>query len=119
MVRIVVPVDAVPKGRPRVTRRGFAYTPKRTKDFEALVARHAAKKWGVRPPFGGPVRVEIFYQPRTNRRSDVDNVAKAVMDALIGIVYEDDSQVRTLVVVRGQKTVTPTVTIDVEEGAHA
>lgn len=91
--------DAVPKGRPRVTRRGIAYTPKRTKDFEGIV-RLAARAATPSPPWDGPVALRIMYRPRTRRRSDVDNVAKAIMDALIGVVYVDDSQVRALSVTR-------------------
>ena len=34
------------------------------------------------------------------RRPDVDNVAKAVLDALTGVVFHDDSQVERLLVTK-------------------
>lgn len=38
MIEFVISMRPVAKGRPRVTRRGFAYTPKKTADAEKIVA---------------------------------------------------------------------------------
>lgn len=40
------------------------------------------------------VELDIF----TQRRMDVDNVAKSVLDGLNGVAYEDDNQVVELLV---------------------
>ena len=41
----------------------------------------------------------IFAAKNRNLRADVDNVAKPILDALKGIVYEDDKQVRSVRIV--------------------
>lgn len=38
--------------------------------------------------------IEIWFQSDTGARSDVDNILKPILDALIGIAYIDDRQVR-------------------------
>lgn len=52
----------------------------------------------VRPKWG-PYEVTILIEHTANSpRHDVDNVAKAVLDALTGVVFHDDSQVERLLV---------------------
>ncbi|MBC7238568.1 MAG: RusA family crossover junction endodeoxyribonuclease [Chloroflexi bacterium] len=47
------------------------------------------------------VRVEIDVYPPDRRRRDIDNVVKAVLDALVDVnIIDDDSQVKELRVVR-------------------
>ena len=45
------------------------------------------------------IDVEIWFHAYTSLRADVDNVIKPILDALKGIVYEDDRQVRSVRVV--------------------
>lgn len=45
------------------------------------------------PKLTGPVRLAVWYHPPDERRRDCSNLDKAIMDALIGSVYEDDAQV--------------------------
>jgi Holliday junction resolvase RusA-like endonuclease len=53
---------------------------------------------GVRPMMG-PLALEIEVYPPDNRRRDIDNVQKALLDALQhGGAYEDDSQVMRLAI---------------------
>lgn len=48
---------------------------------------------GVKP-LAGPIRVEIEVYPPDRRRRDIDNVQKALFDALEhGGAYRDDSQI--------------------------
>ena len=113
MYSFVVKTAPVGKGRPRVVSRGgktFAYTPKKTREFEAAV-KAAAIRAGVKM-YEGPVEVLIeclvpipksrrkelggaMFFPATGR-PDVDNVAKAVLDALQGIAYKTDSAVSSV-----------------------
>ena len=94
-----------PKGRPRFGKRR-ARTPKHTKKFEEALALRALVARGTLPPISGPVGVEIVacYQcPKSKDpgdpcyggggRGDLDNVIKAVNDALNGVLYEDDRQI--------------------------
>lgn len=51
--------------------------------------------------FDGDVELSIQLYPPDNRRRDVDNVLKCVMDTLtIGGLYADDSQVKQLQIVK-------------------
>jgi len=49
-------------------------------------------------PTDQPVLVMIKLYPPTKRKYDVDNMLKSLLDSLIGIAYEDDSQISCLAV---------------------
>lgn len=111
---------AVGKARPRVTTRfgyAHAYTPAKTREFENLVGWSAKQAMRQCLPIASEcalfVQITVSLVPPLSwsrkRRSDVfgafcskkpdtDNVAKAILDAMNGIVYEDDAQVAGLVV---------------------
>ena len=73
------------------------------------VVQAVADKWGE-PPTDGSVRITAsfaFMLPKSKRRKnapapahvsrpDLDKLARALLDALTGIVYRDDSQVCSL-----------------------
>lgn len=122
MIRFIVDGAAVPKQRPRLGGR-TAYTPKKTRDYEERVrSAFRSSYYGFVPVFmkGTPVKacIEIIQQiPKswsnsktikaergeivpTSRNGDVDNIAKSILDALNGLIYEDDCQVTTLMVVK-------------------
>ena len=115
MVEFVVPGDPVPQPRPRVsTRGGFAraYVPSThaVHPYRQSIALHA-RAAGLRQTTE-PLEVDIvavFARPQSHRtkagiksdapalpRADVDNVAKAVLDALRE--WFDDSSVRRLTI---------------------
>lgn len=101
------------KGRPRFKRMGNfvqTYTPEATKEYEKLVGMRFQNSGGAITD--KPVRVEIvafFAPPKSTKKRDriemlanrilpekkpdVDNIAKIILDALNGIAYKDDSQV--------------------------
>lgn len=104
------------KGRPRATTvngRARMYTPAKTKSYEDRIKLEAAVAMQGQSLMSGPVRVEVdmcFKVPgswsnmkkhdavelsriRPTKKPDVDNVLKAVCDAMNGVVYEDDAQV--------------------------
>ncbi len=102
------------KGRPRVTRRG-TYTPKKTKDYQKLVQTSFISQNRNHIPSLEPIeaRLKCFYQiPKAASKvkrekmiqgeirpvvkPDLDNVAKAVLDALNGLAYKDDNQIISL-----------------------
>jgi Holliday junction resolvase RusA-like endonuclease len=112
-ISFFVPVTPVPKGRPQINAGGRSVrTPTKTVDFEYKVAYYALaearkKGWEMAPP-GVPARLDLKFflaipaswpQGKKNRppphtsRPDIDNLAKAVKDALNGIIYTDDCQV--------------------------
>lgn len=55
---------------------------------------------GVRP-LSGPLRVKVHAYPPDNRRRDLDNLLKSLLDALQhGKAYHDDSQIEELSIER-------------------
>ena len=119
MTRFVVSGAPVPKGRPRLVAPGVVLTPKRTKGYEKRVKLQAlaARGGGRERMLPGPVRVElVIYRDHTEvvvrpdhdpdariARGDGDNYAKAILDAVQGVLYENDRQVTDLhVMLRGK-----------------
>ena len=110
------------KARPRFS-KGRAYTPKGTKDAELRIKteyRYACiQAYGAlqTAPEGVPVIIYICttrnvlsgFRRRDGdahddlQKPDADNIAKLVLDALNGVAYEDDSQVDSLMVVKGTR----------------
>lgn len=91
----IIPTAPVPKGRPRLGRRGRVFTPKRTKNYEMVVAANAIAA-GVKST-DQPVEMEIHFYMKTPTSADIDNLVKSVCDSLNGIAYVDDRQVMRLV----------------------
>jgi Holliday junction resolvase RusA-like endonuclease len=57
---------------------------------------------GVRP-LDGPLVVEVTIHPPDKRRRDIDNIQKALLDALQhGGAYQDDSQIVRLTIEKGE-----------------
>jgi crossover junction endodeoxyribonuclease RusA len=109
-VTVFVPHKPVPKGRPRMTRRGRVFTPQRTLEAEALVR----EAWGDNPKFTGEVGIVMLLgtdgtlitvfphaaEPQ-KLRGDIDNYVKTIMDGLNGKAWDDDKQVTYLVAEKG------------------
>ena len=103
----IVPGQPVAKARPRVTSFGHTYTPKKTKEYEALVAGLAKKQWTF-APMRGALKLQvtcIFKRPKRLMRKadpegriwkisrpDLDNVIKSCSDGL-EVVMNDDAQI--------------------------
>jgi Holliday junction resolvase RusA-like endonuclease len=57
---------------------------------------------GMRP-FAGTLVVEVLVHPPDRRRRDIDNISKALLDALQhGGAYRDDSQIVRLAIEKGE-----------------
>lgn len=113
-IRIEIPGKPVGKARPRVTTRGGyarAYTPERTREFENRIKAAYIEKYG-RTKLIGPLAIDVIacFEPPVStskkkrrqmldgdipyiKKPDLDNIVKAVLDALNGIAYDDDSYV--------------------------
>lgn len=99
------------KGRPRFTKQGRAYTPKKTAEYEKYIAdeyiRQCGESFGNKPigvviigrckvPKNAPKSVkEKMYagQIYPTKKPDIDNIGKIILDALNGIAYDDDKQI--------------------------
>ncbi len=118
-----VPGDPVPQPRPRVsTRGGFAraYVPAKHPVHAYRAAIAAAARAAGAGVHGDPVNVVIdlvAVRPKSHLRKsgvkpdapklprfDLDNAAKACLDALNGVAWEDDAQVARLVVEKSYGT---------------
>lgn len=74
---------------------GSIYKKKQCKDFEALVAdcadeKKQSTKW-ILTEDSVFVKVKILLPDQ--RRRDLDNALKSLLDAMNGIIYKDDTQV--------------------------
>ncbi len=110
-MRVVFSIAGTPKGkeRPRVV-DGPAYTPKGTKDYEAMCA-YMYKISARRRMFRGPVKADItaiWTPPASARKAqlklmqpgmpcchkpDGDNIAKITLDSLNGRAWHDHAAV--------------------------
>lgn len=133
-IQFTIPGTPVAKARPRVTRTGHAYTPKKTSDYEKLVKVYAIKtmtEHGLKPTEEA-IRLDVqafFPIPASwtkakkekalngdlkhTTRPDLSNIVKAVEDAMNGIVYKDDSQISEIVCVK-RYSMSPRVDLTVE-----
>ena len=115
VIVFVVPGTPVGKGRPKFARRGnfvTTYTPEKTASYENLVKIAAGRAMSGRAPIDGAVAVSlsIYVTPPASwsqkkqraalsgeiyptTKPDIDNVEKAVFDAMNEIVWKDDKQV--------------------------
>jgi len=111
-----LPIIPVAKGRPRHTKGGHTYTPAKTRGYEAALKALVMAQCPHVEPLEGPLVLRIvFYLPRPKRlmrvcdpdgpvpaplRPDLDNLVKALKDAMNGVLWSDDAQI---VVLRASK----------------
>ena len=126
IVNLSVLGEPMGKQRPRATfvaGHATIYTPKKTQGYEARFASAYGEKYLNQEPMQGAIRVTInaFFalskadfnskgEPNKKgtaklqgemlptKKPDCDNVAKAVLDGLNGVAFQDDSQVVSLLI---------------------
>ncbi len=113
MIDFFVHGKPFPDQRPRVARNGGIIPNQNVIEWKELVERVGLRYMTVMAPLLEPVELKlVFHMPipeswsRKRRddaagtahakKPDVDNLAKAVMDALNGVVWQDDAQVTSL-----------------------
>lgn len=127
MTTFTIPGRPKPKGRPRVTKWGKTYTPKDTREYEELVREICPRDEYYEKPEALELIVEAYFPipaswPKQRQaeaaagnlwhtiRPDGDNIAKIICDALNGVLFEDDSQIALMHVVK-QYADTPRVDV--------
>lgn len=93
MIHFVVHGQPLPAPRPRVTRKG-TYMGVEYEVWKETIAQVAAYE-GVEK-LSGSVRLGLIFLRQWHIRCDLDNLIKAAMDGLRGVLYEDDSQVKVV-----------------------
>ena len=127
MIEVRVYGFPIAQGRPRAVRVGGGirvYDPETSRDWKRTVQ---GQLLAVKPPvlLAGPLRVSLyFFLPRpksapkrviyVTTRPDVENLAKACLDAMTGLIYVDDRQIVDLHVTK-EYSPEPGVLICVEE----
>ena len=103
MKELFIKTVPIPKGRPRFY-GGHAVTPEKTRKYEKLIRDSwtygivEGKSIMVDIEFRIPIpqsyskkkKAELEWTPH-NKKPDLDNLVKAVLDALNGVAFEDDS----------------------------
>ena len=110
-IRLEIPGIPAGKGRPRFTRRGHAYTPEKTREYEGRVAAAFYDSREKAFQKGTPIvvdviakmpipkstskkkRLEMLAREKMLKKPDIDNIVKAVLDGLSGLSFPDDDQV--------------------------
>ena len=136
MLHFEVEITPVAKGRPRYAKRGNfvqTYTPKKTVDYEDVIRENAKIAMGTSEPLEAPLSVLLMFgmpipastpkkaldgylngSVRHTKKPDLDNLAKAVMDAMNNVVYLDDNQINRLTIEKKYSKL-PFVSISVRE----
>ena len=101
-------INPVAASRPRVTRAGHAYYGGPYKNFRKEMTEQIGERMDGFEPLSAPLCVDInchINQPKKTKlwtpKADVDNYAKAVMDALNTFLWDDDTQVTDLRIRKG------------------
>ena len=111
MITIEIPGYPVAKGRPKFTRTGIAYTPAKTRNYEAFVKLIAVQAMNGAAPLLEALNVRVVAECaipqswskkkrdlaargilRPTTRPDADNLVKS-LDGMTGITWKDDSQI--------------------------
>lgn len=137
-VYLDIPIEPIAKARPRfklINGKPIAYTPSKTKSYENLIFMEYIKRYTrqAKFPAGTPIGILLEFglpipksTPKKRRalmadgqlmpakKPDVDNLTKAVLDALNGLAYHDDSQICKLIAIK-RYSEKPYVRISIDE----
>jgi Holliday junction resolvase RusA-like endonuclease len=107
----------VPQARPRAAFKDGqirVYDPANSRDWKRTVHSEASRvvaERSARFPMKGPLSVSLvfhMFRPKTHAKTlhhqtapDVDNLAKAALDAMTGCLFLDDKQIVSLTVTKG------------------
>lgn len=107
-------MEFILKGNPKSTQHIYGHTGHRvymTTEGKALKEDY---QWQVKSQYRGKpktgdidLRVELFFGD--NRKRDIDNYNKILLDAFTGILWEDDSQIISLLIIKNKDLKNPRI----------
>lgn len=113
-IEFLIPGVPVPKGRPRFSKFGPAFTPARTRAYEKLVkdiAIETCKKANWLPTDDDiSVYIEVT---RARKSGDLENFIKSVLDGFNKVVFTDDRHVSAINACRFDDKNNPCVYVEV------
>ena len=129
---IFFPFEPKPKGRPRFTRMGRAYTPKTTHDYEKQLREYYKENCKdfynsaiqVKMTFNMPIPKSLTKKQRAQilsgevkyvKKPDLDNLIKSATDALIGVAFEDDNLITKIIAEKKYTSSTPGTQMEIIE----
>ena len=136
MVTFKVDANPVGKQRARYVKRGNfvqAYTPEKTRTYEALIKEAAKQAMGEAEPLETPVSLYLYIRvpipasatkkrlkaisdgtEKPIKKPDASNILKSVEDGMNSVVYKDDSQIVNIHVTKVYSSV-PGVDVCIKE----
>lgn len=114
MISFTVQGNPLPKQSYRATKHGN-FIPKRIRHWQDIVGWAAKEAMQGKDPMRGTLDVVLEFFRGDMRRVDLDNLSKAVLDAMNKIVYEDDRQINKLILTKEYDKDKPGVIISVSK----
>ena len=116
-MRFEVAGEVIGKGRPRFTRSGRTYTPKKTLNYERAIKRAYLNKYTYLSKKSIRIKICAYLEVaqsnskvkkqkmldnelQCTKKPDVDNIVKVVLDALNKVAYQDDTQVVEVIAIK-------------------
>ena len=110
--------ESVPQSRPRFGRGGRVYEPARMTAFKSAIRAAASAAMAGSSPLSEPIACTLkFYRkfkPISRRFGDLDNLSKAILDAVNGLAFTDDAQITRLVAEKFTDKKNPRVEVSIE-----
>lgn len=117
-------MELILKGNPQstqhiygITCRGkFAtrYMTQKGKDLKESYQWQLKSQYKKKPLTGDiDLRVELFFGDE--RKRDIDNFNKILLDSMSGIIFEDDSQIQSLLIIKNKDKKNPRIELQVND----
>lgn len=109
-------MEFVLKGNPQSTNNIYQHTGHRTFMTKKGKELKESYQWQIKSQYKGKplikdidLRIELFFGD--NRKRDIDNYNKILLDAFTGILWEDDSQIQSLLIIKNKDIKNPRIEI--------
>lgn len=107
--------DAVPKQSFVFASRGHSHMKPRAREWQNIVSG-TARIFYREDPLEMPLSVEMEFYVQKDR-ADLDNLCKAVLDGLQGVIFKNDKQVKRLLLTKSVSKI-PCVIVRIKEIAY-